>query len=225
MKISATTLSILKNFTLINKGILLTKGNKLQTRTASVYAEAMVEETFPAEVGIYELGNLLSVIALFNDAEYDFAEDALRICEATGQAEVLYGYAGGGMVSLPLPKQKMALPEEVIKFTLTEEQWVRMQKATSVFNKPEVKITSDGTVVRMATANHKAEGGNTFSMILDAQPNGLICNMIFNKDHMNLLKGSYDGTITPTYAVFSNKSGLDLTYYIVSEPTTSTFNA
>lgn len=223
MKISNETQSILKNFSDINKGILITPGNVLRTRTPAVFAEAVIAEDFPVEVGIFDLKNFLNVISLFNDPDFEFGEDSLRISEADGRAETRYAYAGAGLVSLPLPKKKKELPAEVIEFTLTEDQWTKLQKATSVFQKPEMKIASDGKVVRIGTANHKHEQGNSFSMVLDAEPHGTTCNMIFSKEHLNLLKGSYSGVVTPTYTMFKNTSGYELTYYIGAEPTTSTF--
>jgi len=37
------------------------------------------------------------------------------------------------------------------------------------------------------------------------------------------LKGAYHGTVTPTYTMFSNTSGYDLTYWVGCDPT-STFD-
>jgi len=223
MKISTDTLSILKNFAVINEGILFTPGNVLRTITPAIYAEATVEESFPKEKGIFNLANLLSVISLFNDPELEFGEDALRIAESDGKAETKYGYAGAGQVSLPHPKKLKKAPEKVINFKLTEEQFSKIQKATSLFNKPELMITSDGSSLRIGTSNHKNQQGNYFSLVLESEPNGLTCNAVFNKEHFNLLKGSYTGFVAPDYTVFSNNSGLNLTYYIGLEPTTSTF--
>lgn len=223
MKISNETQQILKNFASINKGILITPGNVLRTRTASVFAEATVTEEFPVEEGIFDLGNLLNVIGLFNDPELDFSKNALQIREADGSAESMYGYAGAATVTLPHPKKMKPIPENVIMFTVTEDQWNKLQKATSVFQKPEVKIISDGKVVRMGTASHKNEKGNSFSMVLESQPNGVKCNMLYAKEHLTFLKGNYSGTVTPTYTMFKNTSGYDLVYYIGVEPTTSTF--
>lgn len=223
MKISPETQTILKNFATIHKSILITPGNVLRTRTASVFAEARVVEEFPLEKGIFELSNLLSALGLFTDPELEFTDNFLSISDSDGSSEAEYAYAGNGMVTLPHPKKMKALPENVIEFTLTEDQWTRLQKATAVFQKPEIKIVSNGKTVKIGTANHKHEMGNSFSMVLDSNPNGLKCNMVFKREDLNLLKGSYTGVVTPTYTMFKNTSGFDLTYYIGVEPTTSTF--
>ena len=223
MKISQETQTILKNFASINKGILLSPGDVLWTRTQSVYATAKIAEEFPKEVGIFDLANLLNVMSLFNDPEFEFEDNGLRISESDGRAETMYGYAGGSLVTLKRPEKMKPIPDGAISFNLPEEQWTKLQKATSIFQKPEIKIVSNGKVVRMGTANHKHEQGNSFSMVLDAEPNGVKCSMVYDKEHLPLLKGNYSGIITPTYTVLKNTSGFDLTYYIGVEPNTSSF--
>ena len=223
MKISPETQSILKNFAGINKGILFVPGTVLRTRTDSVFAEARVTEEFPAEKSIFDLANFLNVLGLFDNPELEFEDGALRISESNGSAETLYGYAGAATVTLPFPKKMRPVPEKVIEFNLSEEQWTKMQKASSVFQKTEYKIVSDGKTVRMSTANHKNDKGNSFSIVLDAQANGIKCKMIYSKEHLNLMKGGYTGIVTPTYTLFKHTS-IDLTYYIGVEPTASQFD-
>ena len=223
MKISTETLQILKNYASINTGMLFTPGNMLRTRTDSVFAEARVDEEFPSEHGIFDLSNMLNVVALFKDAELDFQPAGLVIRESDGSAESMYGYAGAATVTLEFPKKMKPLPPKVITFRITEDQWSKLQKATSILQKPEVKLTSDGKVVRIGTASVKNEKGNSFSMVLDGDPQGLKCKMVFSKEHLNFLKGNYDGTVTPTYTMFKNASGFDLTYYIGIEPSASSF--
>jgi hypothetical protein len=223
MKISPETITILKNFASINKGILITPGTVLRTRTEAVFAEATVVEDFPTEVGIHDLNNFLSVVSLFKEPEFYFEQEYLYITESSGKADTKYAYAGAGMVQLPMRKKKIEVPAERIEFTLNEEQWSVLQKAVAVFNKPELKITSDGKVVRIGTENHKHQQGNIYSLVVDAEPNGVSCNMVFNMENLRLLKGSYKASVTPLFTMFENTSGLSLNYIVGPEPTTSTF--
>jgi hypothetical protein len=223
MKISNSTLSILKNFSTINKGILLTPGNTLQTRTSAIFASANIEEDFPLEVGIYDVSNFLSVVALFDEAEFEFSEECLRISEADGSADTNYYYAGAGIVQMSSKRKKADLPSQTIDFVMTEEQWSKIQKAASVLQKTEIKITSDGKVVRMTTENHKQPAGNDYSLVMSAEPHGYSCKMVFDLNNLKLMKGAYSVTVTPNYTQFKSTSGPDLTYLIGAEPTTSHF--
>ncbi len=223
MKISPETIAVLKNFSAINKGIAISPGNTIRTRTPAVYAEAVIAEEFPLEVGIYDLNNFLNVVALFKEPEFDFSEEYLRIAEANGKAETKYAYAGAGVVQLSTKKQKSEPPAETLDFVFPEEQWTTLQKAVSVFQKPEIRITSDGTHVRIGTENHKQQSGNAFSLLVEGEPHGYKCNMVFDMNNLRLLKGSYEVTVTPIYAQFKNASGYELSYLIAPEPTASQF--
>lgn len=226
MKISTETQQILKNFTLINPGIVLRPGNTLNQRKESVIAEANVVETFPKEVGIYNLGQLLQVIGLYTDPDLTFAEDALYIAETDGSAVTKYTYAPPELVSGgSQPKKKKAIPADVIEFTISEEQWAKLQKAISVLGSQEVKVTSDGKTISIGTTDHKNPHGSSFSLVLSGDAHGISCNSVYSRDDLQLLKGSYSGTVTPLFTVFKNTSGLDLTYWIAIEPTISTFGS
>jgi hypothetical protein len=224
MKISVETISILKNFATINTGILITPGNKLWSRTGSVFGEAVVTETFPREVGILDVNNFLATLSLFTDPDLDFGAEYLTITDVSGKMHVRYLYAGTGIVALTYPKTPKSLPEKIITFTLTEDQWQKTQKATGIFDQKELVIASDGKIIRIGTIDHKNKNGNLFTMDLDGETNGLKCHTVFSKEHLPLLKGSYQGTITPSYAIFKN-TNIDLHYFVGCEPNTSTFGA
>ena len=57
MKLSDSTLSLLKNFSTINTSILFKQGNRLRTISVmkNILAEATVPEEFPKDFGIYDL--------------------------------------------------------------------------------------------------------------------------------------------------------------------------
>lgn len=230
MQISNETLVILKNFSTIEKRMEIKSGSTLRTRTGSVYVLANVAETFPnpkqvnrTEFGIYDMSNLLNVLSLFEDPDIEFGEDHLLISSANGLQEGKYGYAGQGSLGLlPFPPKMHPLPEKHIEVTIPEEQLIKLQKAISYLEKPELKITSDGKVVRIGTGNHKNDKSNTFSMVFDGKPNGVKANIWIAKENLIMMKGSYAAYITPSYILFKNTSGYDLSYYVGVEPN-STF--
>jgi len=225
MKISNETIAVLKNFSVINKGLVIQQGNTLRTRTKAVFAEATIAEEFPLEVGIYDLPNLLNAIALFKEPEFDFQEDCLRITDVSGKAKIVYAYAGAGLVQLSTKKKNLELPSDTIDFILTEDELVTIQKAVSVLQKPEICISSDGKEVRIGTEDHKQQKGNAYSLVVDGEPHGFSCNMVFDIDNLKFLKGSYEVSVAPYFTQFKNASGHNLRYLIGPEPTSSTFGA
>ena len=77
MKLSDSTLSLLKNFSTINQSILFKQGNKLRTISVmkNILAETTISEELPKDFGIYDLGQFLNGLSLHNSPELDFHED------------------------------------------------------------------------------------------------------------------------------------------------------
>ena len=78
MKLSKSTLDILKNFSNINQSICFKKGTELSTLSIqkNILSRAEVEETFPKNFAIYDLSEFLSGLTLFEDPEFDFSNDS-----------------------------------------------------------------------------------------------------------------------------------------------------
>ena len=66
MKLSDSTLSLLKNFSSINQSILFKEGSKLRTISVmkNILAEATVNEEFARDFGIYDLNQFLNGLSL-----------------------------------------------------------------------------------------------------------------------------------------------------------------
>ena len=69
MKLTDSTLTVLKNFAGINNSILVKKGNKLRTISVAknILAEADISEDFPKDVAIYDLNQFLNGLSLHQD--------------------------------------------------------------------------------------------------------------------------------------------------------------
>ena len=66
MKLSDSTLSLLKNFSTINQSILFKQGNRLRTMSVmkNILAEATIDEELPKDFGIYDLSQFLNGLEL-----------------------------------------------------------------------------------------------------------------------------------------------------------------
>ena len=69
MKLSDKTLGVLKNYANINQGLMFKKGKVLKTVSShkNILSEATISEDIPADFGIYDLNNFLSVMSLDQD--------------------------------------------------------------------------------------------------------------------------------------------------------------
>ena len=69
MKLSDKTLGVLKNYANINQGLMFKKGKVLKTVSShkNILSEATISEDIPADFGVYDLNNFLSVVSLDKD--------------------------------------------------------------------------------------------------------------------------------------------------------------
>ena len=77
MKLSDTTISVLKNYSTINQNLMIKAGSNLSTMSAmkNIVASAEVSETFERDVAIYDLNEFLATLSLFNNPDLDFQDD------------------------------------------------------------------------------------------------------------------------------------------------------
>ena len=79
MKLSDTTINLLKNFKEINQSILFKAGNRLRTISVfkNILAEATISEDLPKDFGIYDLSQFINGIELHKPSipEFDFSND------------------------------------------------------------------------------------------------------------------------------------------------------
>ena len=118
MKLSDSTLTVLKNFAGINNSILVKQGSKLRTISVAknILAEAEISEDFPKDVAIYDLNQFLNGLSLHQDPNLDFTEESyLTIRE--GKRRVKYFYADPSVIVAP-PEKEISLPTEDVCFQL-----------------------------------------------------------------------------------------------------------
>ena len=129
MKLSDSTLTVLKNFAGINNSILVKQGSKLRTISVAknILAEADISEDFPKDVAIYDLNQFLNGLSLHQDPNLDFSEESyLTIRE--GKRRVKYFYADPQVIISP-PEKEISLPTEDVCIQL-DRDW-----ETNIFSK------------------------------------------------------------------------------------------
>lgn len=162
MKLSKQTIQILKNFQSINSNLAIKEGNVLSTAstTRTVYAEALVEETFPIDFGVYDLSELLSVISIFDSPELTFGSEELIISE--GKNRVKYRSASSEV--LVAPKKRFVFPVDSIdeSFELTQTDLNQLSRLSSVMKLPIVSIRGDGEKIKIVLTDKETPLPNEF---------------------------------------------------------------
>jgi len=168
MKISKQTIEILKNFSQINSNILIREGNVLSTISIgkNIFARATVAETFPKEIGVYDLNSLINLLSFSSDVnEIEFGDKSLSVSSNGGTFE--YYYADSSILCVAPDKTISLQPH--FSFNLTAADIQLVSKAASITGATTLSIVgNDGKATLVigdpkvsSTNNYKKELGET----------------------------------------------------------------
>ena len=216
MKLSHTTLEILKNFAGINNSILVKRGDNLRTISLAknILAEANINEEFPRDFAIYDLNQFLNGLKLHQDPELDFKEDSfLSIRE--GKRRVKYFFADPQVITSP-PEKTLTLPTEDVCLQLDKPSLERMIVAAGVYQLPDLSVIGKDGDIHMVVRDKKNDTSNEFSVVVGETDREFVFN--FKMENIKIIKDSYDVVISSKLlAQFTNKNH-NLRYFIALEP-------
>ncbi len=217
MKLSDSTMTLLKNFSNINQSLLFKQGQSLRTISVmkNILAEATIEEELPQDFGIYDLNQFLNGMSLHNDPELDFGKSDSYVVIREGKSRSKYFFADPNVIITP-PDKTLTLPTEDVAFVLNTQNLDRLLKAAAVYQLPDLSAVGSNGVVKLLVRDKKNDTSNDFSIIVGETDKTFEFN--FKVENIKLIPGSYE--------VIVSKSGLskfmsrdrDLTYFIALEP-------
>jgi hypothetical protein len=219
MKLSNETLSVLKNFGAINQGILFKKGKTLKTVSShkNILAEVTIKEDIPADFGVYDLNNFLSVVSLHkDDPSFEFDSKHVVICGNKGRSKIKYRFCEPTMIVTP-PEKQLTMPSAEISFELSGEDFEWVMRAANVLSSPQVAVESDGSKVQIVTLDLQNDSAHTDALEI-ADGNGDKYRMVFKTENLSkLMSGAYVVSISSKgISHFKHKSA-DLQYWITTE--------
>ena len=216
MKLTDSTLTVLKNFAGINNSILVKQGSKLRTISVAknILAEADISEDFPKDVAIYDLNQFLNGLSLHQDPNLDFSEDSyLTIRE--GKRRVKYFYADPQVIISP-PEKEISLPTEDVCFQLESVTLEKLLKAAAVYQLPDLAAVGEAGVVKLVVRDKKNDTSNEFAVVVGETDKEFTLN--FKVENIKIIPGAYDVVISSKLLAKFTNSSYNLIYYIALEP-------
>ena len=216
MKLSDSTLSLLKNFSTINQSILFKQGTRLRTISVmkNILAEATIAEEFPKDFGIYDLNQYLNGLALHNNPELNFENDGYVVIKE-GRSRSKYFFADPSVIITP-PEKSIDLPSEDVTFDLSTDQLDKLLKAAAIFQLPDLAVVGGDGVVKVVVRDKKNDTSNDFSITVGETDATFSFN--FKVENIKILPGTYSVVVSQKLlSRFTNKNQ-DLVYYIALEP-------
>jgi len=226
MRLSPETIELLKNFAAINNSIVIPPGNVIRTINSerNVFATAIVAETFPRDIPIYELRQFLNIFTLHKDADVDFSDEHY-ILVSQGQTKMKFYYADLFSLekNLNIPKTDIEFTDIVYSVTLNSEILERVRKAASMYLLPDLSLVGVNGEVQLTAHNKQETTSRSYSINLDNTD--LDFNFNFVEKNIMILPGTYQldiGSFTGNRIIskFTHQN-LNLEYIISLEPDSS----
>jgi len=216
MKLSDSTLSLLKNFSTINQSILFKQGTKLRTISVmkNILAEATVSEEIPKDFGIYDLNQFLNGLSLHNSPELDFDNDN-HVVIKEGKSRSKYFFADPQVIVTP-PEKEMNLPSEDVTFDLSTEQLDKLLKAAAIYQLPDLAVVGANGVVKIVVRDKKNDTSNDFAITVGETDKQFSFN--FKVENIKILPGNYEVVVSSKLLSRFSSMNQDLTYFIALEP-------
>jgi hypothetical protein len=195
MKLSESTINILKNFATINAGMQFKEGSVVRTisKGQNVLGKATVTENFEKDFVIYDLNRFLSLCGSLTDPEIVINSDANNLTVKSGTSKTTYGLADESMIVAP-PAKELKIENAEVNFRLTKEDMSQVLKLSGILGLPNIAVIGDGASISIATLDVKNDESDNFSIKVGETTSNF--KMIFNTENLKMIPGTYDVAIS-----------------------------
>lgn len=215
MKLSENTLSVLKNFSAINSGLVLQKGNIQKTISPekSILVEAELEDAIPEQFGIYDLNQFLGNVTTLGNPDLAFSENAVMMND--GDIAFNYYSCSPNLIVSP-PDKELKLKQVDVTFTLTNAILSKLLKLAAMNNLTHLSVVGKNGEIRLQT-HEKANDTSNYASFKLNDYNGEDFTASFKVENIKLIAGDYDVEIQlGAFAKFTSKNA-KIKYFIALE--------
>lgn len=211
MKLSESTLSVLKNFSTINSGVVLQKGKSQKTISPdkSILVEAELEDDIPVQFGIYDLPQFLGNVTTLQNPDLSFQDN--HVVMNDGQFRLTYYSCSPNLISVP-PDKKLEMKNVDVAFGLSSAVIHKLLMLSRMNNFLMVSVIGkDGKLSLRAHAD--ADTSNDVAIEM-SDYSGEDFTAKFKTEHIKMVPDDYNVKIAfNAFATFENQKGT-LKYYV-----------
>lgn len=214
MKIHPDTLTVLKNFARIHKGLTVPVGNVLTTITPlkTIMARATTPTSFEKRFTVYDLDRFLGVVSLFDaDAEYAFDDKYVTISDSS--RSVRYTYADESVIKTKAPVNDIVMPSIDAQFSMSLSGLKSLEKALGVMGLPHVQVQGTEGKVYLQATDSKNPLVDVFSIEVGTSDREF--RAILKKENFSLFPSDYE--VKLTQRGMANFKGKLIEYWIALE--------
>ena len=167
MKLSNEIKDVLNNFQGINSNIALgEEGGFIRTMSTSktLMSKAHVAFDSPYPFGIYDLGEFLACLNMFDDPTLDFDPDQKFVTITDGITKFKYFFSDIDILTVPTKDIDLACNDITLTLTLNELTQLRKASATLKANTLSIRKNSSASFVECVIVDKSNPTSNQFTM-------------------------------------------------------------
>ena len=174
-QLSKATIDLLRNFSTINKSILIGEGKVLQTMSVNknIISLTQVREEFPCQMAIYDLPLFLGALSLFQKPWLAFPDDKkVIIYDEETKGKTTFYYSDPEIIVTPPEFNPDSIQAEIM-FDLPQKDITQLMQAAKVYGVEDLCIQGyapEGTLETAAFSicvkDKKNQTSNVFSLPL-----------------------------------------------------------
>ena len=237
-QLSKGTIDLLRNFSTINKSILIGEGKTLQTMSVNknIIALTQVREEFPCQMAIYDLPLFLGALSLFQKPWLAFPDEKkVIVYDEETKGKTTFYYSDPEIIVKP-PEFNPNLPQQELMFDLPQSDITQLLQAAKVYGVEDLCINGYRQEYSICVRDKKNNTSNVFSLplkkvVFDQTPREEggeqykvtperqeFC-YCFKVENLKLLDATYHITLSQkNIANFTSLSHSELDYFIALEP-------
>ncbi len=224
---SKQTIEVLRNFSAINKSILIEPGKFIETMSVNknIIAATQVREGFPEQMAIYDLPLFLGALSLFKSPTLFFPDSKkVVIYDEDTKGKTTFYYSDPEIIG-KVPEFNPDLPDPELHFDLPQQDLDQLMQASKVYGVEDLCIYGYEGEYSICVKDKKNDTSNVFSLPLKKptfeNPGQMTKERLnfcycFKVENLKLLPGAY-------HVYISNQNvarfeGEDIKYFIALEP-------
>tara|TARA_B100000809_G_scaffold266523_1_gene329646 strand:- start:780 stop:1466 length:687 start_codon:yes stop_codon:yes gene_type:complete len=145
MNLNPQTIDVLNNYQTINSNIALGEPGFVRTMSVSktLMAKTNIPDQFPYEFGIYDLGELLACINMFDNPTLTFDENKKHLTITDGITTFKYFFSDKDILTIPTKDIDLECTD--VQFTLTHAQLTQLRKASATLRTNQLSVRKSNT--------------------------------------------------------------------------------
>lgn len=212
MKLSDYTVTVLKNFSTINTGVVFLKGNTQKTISEdhSIMAEAEFDDTFPSKFAVYDLNHFIGNISALNSP--DLAFDDKKVTLDDGSLTLTYYACSPELIKTPPEDKTLTITNPTVTFDLTKATLTKLLRIASMNNLPHLSIQGKAGELVLIVHDRKDDTCNSAKTKID-EYGGEDFIATIKTENIKLLPDDYVVDVKlPAFARFKSKTR-KITYF------------